>query len=170
MSSSELPAAVPCQQYRADDQCFTYFYNNVATRGCLSENENLQAPCEDELLCSKCVGDGCNGKTIEEETCIFCDSELDSNCVSNITETMQQTCPTSAGGMGCYRFDDGGKYMSIFFLIWVFHSFCHTVGRLVELNIYEFLLCGSEGFALITNLNLINVDLEPITSPLRNFK
>lgn len=76
----------------------------------------MQTICEDELLCSKCVGDGCNGKTIEDEYCVVCDSEIDSNCVSNLNETMQQICPTSATGMGCYRFDDGGKYFDNLFI------------------------------------------------------
>lgn len=108
-TANELPVALPCQRYRADDQCFTYFYNNVATRGCLSENENLATICLNETLCSKCAGSGCNGKSIEDEQCIVCDSEVDSNCRSNLNETMQQVCPVSAAGMGCYRFDDGGK-------------------------------------------------------------
>lgn len=55
------------------------------------------------------MGNGCNGKTIEDERCIFCDSQVDGNCVSNLNETMSQLCPVSAAGMGCYRFDDGGK-------------------------------------------------------------
>lgn len=112
LSANDLPTALPCQRYRADDQCFTYYFNSVATRGCLSENENLATTCINEILCSKCVGSGCNGRTIEDEQCIVCDSEVDSNCVSNLNDTMMQICPVSAAGMGCYRFDDGGEYIS----------------------------------------------------------
>lgn len=109
LTANELPVALPCQRYKADDECFTYYFNGVATRGCLSDNESLTTTCLNETLCSKCVGSGCNGKSIEEEKCVVCDSEVDSNCVSNLNETMQQVCPVSATGMGCYRFDDGGK-------------------------------------------------------------
>lgn len=124
LNANDLPTALPCRTYRPDDQCFTYFFNGVATRGCLSENENLATTCLNETLCSKCVGAGCNGKTVEDERCIVCDSEIDSNCVSNLNETMIQVCPVSPAGMGCYRFDDGGEYNLYFmhfisFPLWI---------------------------------------------------
>ncbi len=106
----DIPEPTACQKYRADDQCFTHYYNDIPTRGCLSENENLITTCQNEILCSKCVGNGCNGKSIEDEQCIVCDSEVDGNCVSNLNETMRQVCDVSAAGMGCYLFDDGGEY------------------------------------------------------------
>lgn len=115
--SNDLTDAVPCQNYEVDDQCFTYVSNDVVTRGCLSEHEDLQTTCDDELHCSKCVGDGCNGKTLEDEYCIVCDSTIDTNCVSNLNETMQELCPPSVVGMGCFRFDDGGKFFFHFYMI-----------------------------------------------------
>lgn len=112
-SSNDLPAAVPCRYYRTNDQCFTYLYNNVATRGCLSENAAIVDLCQNELLCAKCTGTGCNARSIQDESCVVCDSEVDGNCATSLNDTMRQVCPTSAGGMGCFRFDDGGKYFLI---------------------------------------------------------
>ncbi|KAJ6648787.1 hypothetical protein Bhyg_04018 [Pseudolycoriella hygida] len=106
--SNDLPTPTPCQRYKEDDECFTYLYNGVATRGCLSESEAMVTNCLNEHICSKCTSGGCNGKSIEDEECVVCDSEIDINCVSNLNETMQKVCPATAAGMGCYRFDDGG--------------------------------------------------------------
>lgn len=113
LTSNDLSTPVPCEKYRTDDVCITHYDNDVATRGCLSEYDNLVTACQDETQCGKCATNGCNGKTIEEEQCIVCDSQVDGNCVSNLNATMQQVCPMSAAGMGCYRFDDGGKFLVI---------------------------------------------------------
>jgi len=81
----------------------------------MSENQHLVTVCQSETVCSKCTDNGCNGKTVEDEQCVVCDSEVDGNCVSNLNETMQQVCPPSPAGMGCYRFDDGGKLATHYF-------------------------------------------------------
>ncbi|XP_037051310.1 proprotein convertase subtilisin/kexin type 5-like isoform X1 [Bradysia coprophila] len=108
IANENLSVAVACQRYRADDECFTQLYNGIVTRGCMSENQHLVTICQSETICSKCTDNGCNGKTVEDERCVVCDSDVDANCVTNLNETMQQSCPSSPAGMGCYRFDDGG--------------------------------------------------------------
>lgn len=85
--------------------------NDVVTRGCLNEsiNVNLTAECEDPDTCEKCAGDvGCNGKIVDGEFCLTCDSAIDPNCRTNVTIGLRTQCPLAVTTLGCYRFEDDG--------------------------------------------------------------
>lgn len=90
------------------DSCYTHVANGTIQRGCMSEKIEFETVCQNADICETCSSSGCNTKEIESETCYECDSEEDANCRTELSPTMQTTCPLSVRKMGCYQFDDGG--------------------------------------------------------------
>lgn len=143
-----------CRNYI--DTCMTHFENNRAIRGCSSQRTDLQLSCSnDSSLCNTCdTGMNCNNGKIEEEFCVTCDSEIDSNCRISPNMTMAQQCgpDVKLNKIGCYRFDDSGKNIMLqlyenslhFFFFWYSSGDIVKRGCLDELRSEEIQLCRRE--------------------------
>lgn len=96
-----------------NDACFTHIRNNIVTRGCLKEVPSVEEDCKNKDLCNICNGENCNSEPVETETCYECDSEINTNCTELLDATMSKVCPLALAKMGCYRYDDGGKFSNL---------------------------------------------------------
>lgn len=105
-----------CKNYL--DECFVHVANDIVQRGCLSEStDHVKDDCKNGDICEKCSdGGNCNGKIVDGEFCITCNTETDLNCRTNLHLTMHTQCKLAVKPLGCYRYDDGGMYI-LFFLI-----------------------------------------------------
>lgn len=110
----EVPSTL-CRNYL--DTCITHFENDRAIRGCSSQRNDLQLSCANNTsLCKTCdTGINCNTELIEEELCVFCDSELDPNCRTNPDISMAKQCGANLtlNKNGCYMYDDSGNKTSM---------------------------------------------------------
>lgn len=105
---SIFPVAM-CRDYL--DTCFTRVMNDIVDRGCLRQtaasNDELIEDCSNNEVCATCnEKDRCNNKVIEGEFCLTCDSNLDTNCRSNVSYAMRTQCALAVTTIGCYRFED----------------------------------------------------------------
>lgn len=98
------------------DSCVTYVADGILQRGCLSEMHVLEEDCRSRAdLCEMCSGAGCNQRAIKSDVCLVCDAQVDADCKERLSEnsTMSAECPLSLQPLGCYHFEDGGKYFEI---------------------------------------------------------
>lgn len=107
-SPGSFPPTI-CRSYI--DECFVHVWDDVVTRGCLTDppttSLNITSECQNKDKCEKCSGNKtCNNKIIGGEFCLTCDSNLDPNCRTNVSIAMRTQCPLSVHPLGCYRFED----------------------------------------------------------------
>lgn len=98
------------------DACYTHVIDGVLRRGCLSERHAIEEDCSTRgNVCELCTGGNCNRRSVEVESCIQCDAELDPNCRGRLlaNSTLKTDCPLSLHQLGCFHFDDGGEYIQI---------------------------------------------------------
>lgn len=93
-----------CKNY--NDECFIRVTPDDAgtvVRGCLSKTQS----CGNEFECMTCsIETLCNGKPIEDEFCISCDSRENPDCRHKASFAMQKKCPMFARQVGCYHHEE----------------------------------------------------------------
>lgn len=100
-----------CPNY--NDQCYINLKSDVITRNC---TDDIVTPndCNKTQNCTLCSGHRCNGRRIEPEICISCDSKKDPACNSTAVlkeESFVKKCPLSLTERGCYHYmDRKGKH------------------------------------------------------------
>lgn len=106
-------ATQTCRNYL--DSCFVHVENNIVTRGCVSDQPAaIQTECASSSsdLCETCVASSgnCNNKIIDSEFCMECE-----NCRTNLNHTTRIQCNLGVRQLGCYLFDDGGRFSETIF-------------------------------------------------------
>ncbi|XP_055308419.1 uncharacterized protein LOC129572481 [Sitodiplosis mosellana] len=95
-----------CPNYM--DQCYTRVENNIVTRNCTDEVVNTPVNCQfDSESCHLCDGLRCNGRSIERNLCVSCDSDTIPNCRSKTMindETLFREFPFTLYDRGCFHF------------------------------------------------------------------
>lgn len=93
-----------CRNYI--DQCFTLVTNNTIQRGCLNDDGIIHAACNNDDICETCSENNCNGRKIQSELCVICDSKLDAKCRREPHDLMWDQCPfESIHPMGCFMYE-----------------------------------------------------------------
>lgn len=95
-----------CPNY--NDQCYINLVNDVIIRNC---TDDIITPndCHNTRNCTLCSGKRCNGRGIEPEICISCDSKKDPACKSTAVikeESFIKKCTLSLQEQGCYHYMD----------------------------------------------------------------
>ncbi|XP_055307068.1 uncharacterized protein LOC129571321 [Sitodiplosis mosellana] len=94
-----------CPNY--SDQCYIRFENGVITRNCTDNVLVTPKECDKSRDCHLCTGNRCNGRIIEPEVCMVCDSANDPACNSTTVlkeESYIKQCPLSLKEAGCFHY------------------------------------------------------------------
>lgn len=110
------------------DECFTHVRDDVITRGCLADflaagkaEDNVAVIRDDcavnavgdpDARCVRCANSAnCNGRTVDGEFCLRCDTKTDPACTGDVAAHLNHTihgqCALAVNRKGCYLFNDG---------------------------------------------------------------
>lgn len=93
---------VSCWFLEKFDKNYVFKIDNVAGRGCLSDQLAIDAQkCSGNTsYCTQCSSANCNTATVRsDEKCITCDSTSDARCSQKPLELSSQMCSVSGNGV-----------------------------------------------------------------------
>lgn len=102
-----------CKKY--DDECFTFVNGTNMKRGCLLDlPDGLQSKCKRDYakkceICSDNAGNICNTVVLSENTCIECDSSVNSNCRKQTDLISEAFCSVNSSHVGCFTNINGNS-------------------------------------------------------------
>lgn len=102
-----------CRSYK--DDCFTFTRGYTVKRGCVNEMpEGFLKECNEEKeKCEKCLSvddDICNKRSLNDDTCFECDSDIDPRCRDQPEHFREKICSIgSTDSLGCFLNRNGNR-------------------------------------------------------------
>ncbi|KAG5682586.1 hypothetical protein PVAND_011931 [Polypedilum vanderplanki] len=95
-SECQKPTMKKCNLYKSNDKCVTIFDNyKLSMKGCLADQSiTIQNQCaSNSSTCISCSNNNCNTDVVrQDEACIVCSSDVDSNCAQKPNTLFAKKC------------------------------------------------------------------------------